>query len=112
MNRKKILIVLILRILETDSDKNNPVTCTEIARRISEAYPCDRKTVSRNIKFLTELKFPIVKTTRGFYMDKQAFTREEITYVIDSVRSNPVAIDGKEELCERLYTSLSRYYTR
>ena len=109
---KKYLIVLILRMLETHSDKNNPLTQVKIAEEISKVYPCDRKTVGRNIKFLTEIKYPIIKTSKGFYMDKQLFRREEIEYVIDSVKKNDVEISQKEELCDKLRSSLSRYYRR
>ena len=109
---KKYLIVLILRMLETHSDKTNPLTQVKIAEEISKVYPCDRKTVGRNIKFLTEIKYPIIKTSKGFYMDKQLFRREEIEYVIDSVKKNDVEISQKEELCDKLRSSLSRYYRR
>ena len=109
---KKYLIVLILRMLETHSDKTNPLTQVKIAEEISKVYPCDRKTVGRNIKFLTEIKYPIIKTSKGFYMDKQLFRCEEIEYVIDSVKKNDVEISQKEELCDKLRSSLSRYYRR
>ena len=109
---KKYLIVLILRMLETHSDKTKPLTQVKIAEEISKVYPCDRKTVGRNIKFLTEIKYPIIKTSKGFYMDKQLFNHEEIEYVIDSVKKNDVAISEKEALCDKLRSSLSRYYRR
>ena len=110
---KKYLIILILRILETESDVRNPLTQIKIAEMISRVYPCDRKTVGRNIAFLKELGYPIVKNGKGFYMDKLLFTREEINFVISSVASSGVpcgtAVD-REDLCERLNLSLSRYY--
>ena len=112
MKSKKYLIVLILRILETHSDKNHPLTQTEIAKLISCKFPCDRKTVGRNIQFLREVNYPIVKTTKGFYMDNQQFSRGEIEYIIDSVSKNPSPLENKDELCEKLYSSLSRYYKR
>ena len=110
MRTKKFLIVLILRILETHSDKDNPLTQVEIARLISSRFPCDRKTVGRNIQFLRKIGYPIVKSPRGFYMDKQAFSREEISFVIDLVRASDNEAIDKEDLCERLFSSLSRYY--
>ena len=51
-NTKKYIIVLTLKILETDTDKKNPITQTKIAEDISRVYPCDRKTVGRNIIYL------------------------------------------------------------
>ena len=112
MKTKKHLIVLILRILEAWSDKNNPLTQTEIAEMISSSIPCDRKTVGRNIGFLKELGYPIIKTTKGFYMDGMGFTREEITLVTDLVRSSSLPKEKSDDLSERLYGCLTRYYKR
>ena len=107
---KKHLIILILKILETCSDEDNPLTQVQITNLISEQYPCDRKTVGRNIKFLKEIGYPIVKTSVGFYMDNQTFSREEIAFVIQAVRASEGSNINKEDLCQRLSASLSRYY--
>ena len=107
---KKHLIILILKILETCSDEDNPLTQVQITNLISEQYPCDRKTVGRNIKFLKEIGYPIVKTSVGFYMDNQMFSREEIAFVIQAVRASEGSNINKEDLCQRLSSSLSRYY--
>ena len=112
MKNKKYLIVLILRILETQSDSKFPISQCKIAEMISLQYPCDRKTVGRNIKFLTEVGYPIVKTTKGFYMDKKEFSREEINFVLDLVKSSDLADFDKEDLSDRLFKCLSRYYCR
>ena len=115
MNSKKHLIVLVLRMLETHSDKDHPLTQVEITKAISAGFPCDRKTVGRNIKFLKELNFPIVKTSKGFYMDNQTFSQNEIDLIIRAVKSYENISDSdtkidKNELCDRLHASLSRYY--
>ena len=75
MEKKKHLILLVLKLLETETDANHPITQTEIVKTISEVYPCDRKTVGRNIKELKELGYPITKTTKGFYMNENSFHR-------------------------------------
>lgn len=107
---KKHLIILILRILETHSDEKNPLTQVKIAEEISKQYPCDRKTVGRNIHFLKNLGYPIVKTPKGFYMDKQLFTRKEVAFVVNAVKN--AESDGIDvaDLCKRLEAGLSRYY--
>ena len=112
MKAKKYLIVLILRILETNTDKDHPLTQVQIMEMISAVFPCDRKTVGRNIKFLTEVGYPIVKTTKGFYMDKQLFSKEEVEYILASVEANSVAISEKEKLCEKLRRVVCQYYKR
>jgi hypothetical protein len=110
MENKKYLIVLILRILESDTDSEHPITQVKLASDISAIYPCDRKTVGRNIKFLIKLGYPIVKTTRGFYMDKKQFTRDEVEYVLSAVRDCGADFGDKDELCRRLHDALTRKY--
>ena len=111
MKHKKQLIVWILRILETHSDERHPLSQIAIAKMIGEQYPCDRKTVGRNIKSLCEMGFPIVKTQKGFYMDGQAFTREEVRFVAALVRDHTGQTDiDLDDLAFRLERSLSRYY--
>lgn len=112
METKKYLIILILRILETYSDKNNLISQTKIVEMISGKYPCDRKTVGRNIKFLKEVGYPIVKTSKGFYMDNKAFSKSDIDYVLKLVDNSDLNEDYKEDLSGRLLECLSRYYIR
>ena len=85
MKNKKYLIVLILKILESHTDKVNPLRQTEIAKIISGQYPCDRKTVGRNIKFLKTIGYPIVKTGRGFYMENKIFSVDEVEYILSAL---------------------------
>ncbi len=87
MKNKKYLIILVLKILESFTDSSNKLTQIEIAKQISAVYPCDRKTIGRNIKFLQSIGYPIVKTSNGFYMDNKIFSVEEIDYIISAVDS-------------------------
>ena len=111
MEKKKQLIILVLRMLESESDANHPLTQTEMANVISEMYPCDRKTVCRNIRFLKEMGYPIVKTTKGFYMDNKVFSVDEI----EAVRTAILSVDGmpnqdKEELSKKVVEVLTKRY--
>ena len=112
MEAKKYLIVLVLRILETNTDESNTLTQIKIAEMISAKYPCDRKTVGRNIKYLKDIGYPIVKTTSGFYMDHRAFSKNEIEFVLDLVRNAECDRFDKSDLSTRLFECLSRYYKR
>lgn len=103
MENKKYLIVLILKILESFTDSSNVLTQIEIAKQISQVYPCDRKTVGRNIKFLQKIGYPIVKTSKGFYMDKKAFSINEINYIITAIKSAEESDDiNKTELIDKI----------
>ena len=81
MQSKKQLILWVLNVLNNESDENNPITQTKIADIISDIYPCDRKTVCRNIKFLQEMGYPIKKVSKGFYMERKVFSVEEVNYI-------------------------------
>lgn len=111
MKSKKHFIILILKVLEISSDKFNPVTQIEIANIISEKYPCDRKTVGRNIKFLIEVGYPIVKTNKGFYLDKKKFTVDEKEFVLNAVKNSPEkSTKEKEDIVKRLEEILTKIY--
>ena len=106
---KKHLIILILKLLESESDKEHPLTQTKIADLIADVYACDRKTVGRNIGFLTAMGYPIVKTPRGFFLDRKEFSVEETRFVEQAIRSAPD--DGgidKERLLLKLLPAMRR----
>ena len=112
MEKKKHLILLVLKLLETETDANHPITQTEIAKTISEVYPCDRKTVGRNIKDLKELGYPITKTTKGFYMDRKLFTMGEIDFVTNAiVAANGMSVEEKEALANNVKDVLNGRYS-
>lgn len=111
MDTKKHLIILILKILETESDASHPITQMKIASMISDMYPCDRKTVGRNIGFLIKMGYPITKTTKGFYLDKKKFTVDEVKFVIKSVLDSPDKTTAeKEDIAKRLEEMLNKIY--
>lgn len=85
MQAKKQLILWVLNILNNESDETHPITQTKIADIISKVYPCDRKTVCRNIKFLKEMGYPIKKTKAGFFMDCRIFSVEEISFIKNAI---------------------------
>lgn len=109
---KKQNILLVLKMLEVESDKSHPLTQTEIADTISAKYPCDRKTVGRNIKFLIDMGYPIVKTPRGFYLDNRLFTVEERNLILAAVsKSADIPEEPKPGIIKRLSILLNRIQT-
>ena len=110
-NTKKYLIVLVLRILESKTDVEHPITQTQIAKEISEIYPCDRKTVGRNIQFLQKLNYPIVKTSKGFYMDNMVFSVSDMQFVEQAVLASKLKSDEeKAELLKKLLSLMTHKY--
>ena len=113
MQSKKQLILLVLNELNANTDKNRPLTQTQIAKNLSgEKFTCDRKTVCRNIKFLMEMGYPIKKTSKGFYFDKEFSVKD-----VDFVRSAILSADGrseeeKEKIAKRVTDVLTKLYRR
>ena len=111
MPKKKYLIILILKILETNTDKEHPLTQIEIANRISDVFPCDRKTVGRNITFLKKIGYPIVKTSAGFYTAGKQFSVDEVGFILQAVRdADGKSQEEKEQLLSRLEKLLCKIY--
>ena len=113
MQSKKQLILWVLNVLNNESDENNPITQTKIADIISDIYPCDRKTVCRNIKFLQEMGYPIKKTSKGFYMERRVFSVEEINFIKAAImKSTGKDAIEKAALAEKVSKILSKMYKR
>lgn len=113
MQSKKQLILWVLNVLNNESDENNPITQTKIADVISDMYPCDRKTVSRNIKFLQEMGYPIKKTSKGFYMERRVFSVEEVKFIKAAImRSTGKDETEKVALAEKVSDVLGGIYRR
>ena len=113
MQSKKQLILWVLNVLNNESDKNNPITQTKIADIISDIYPCDRKTVSRNIKFLQEMGYPIKKVSKGFYMEQKVFSIEEVNFIKAAIMEATGKDETeKEALAEKVSEVLSKIYRR
>ena len=73
MENKKVIIIYILKLFENFFDETLPMTKTTIAKVLGRfGIECDRKTVGRNIKYLTQIGCPIKKNkTGGYYFDKK-----------------------------------------
>ena len=113
MQSKKQLILWVLNVLNNESDANTPITQTKIADIISDMFPCDRKTVSRNIKFLQEMGCPIKKTSKGFYMERRVFSIEEINFIKSAILESKSKDDTeKAALAEKVSNILNKMYKR
>ena len=102
MNRKKYLILYVLKILEANTDFKHTMTQKQIAEWLSDVMPCDRKTVGRNIKALTEIGYPIIKTGT-----------DEIAFILDAVRGNAtedLTREQREDIAVRLLPVLTKIY--
>ena len=67
---KKIIILHVLQILQEKTNKNKKLTQSEIVKELTEReVKCDRKTVGRNINYLIDFGYEIIKLPRvGCYL--------------------------------------------
>lgn len=111
LQHKKYLIILVLKLLETESDSSHPISQSQMARIISDVYPCDRKTVGRNIAVLSKVGYPIEKTSKGFYLHNKAFTIDEREFVLKAINaSNEKSAEEKADITMRLTRTLNMIY--
>ncbi len=110
---KKYLIILVLKILEAQTDKNHPMSQIKIADEISQMFPCDRKTVGRNIAALTKMGYPIKKTSNGYYLDSKKFSVEEKDFILRCIlSSNEKTQEEREDIADRVSALLNKIYRR
>lgn len=63
---KKTIILYVLKMLQEGSSKEKPITQTNMAKVLnSMGITCDRKTVGRNIDYLIDFGYKIVKLPKG-----------------------------------------------
>lgn len=76
---KKTIILYVLEILKHLSSERHPVTQSAIAEFLNEkGIPCDRKTVGRNIGYLIDFGYKIIKVEKkGFYIVRQKRSEDE-----------------------------------
>lgn len=70
---KKTIILYVLKMLDEGSSLEKPITQTNMAKVLhSIGISCDRKTIGRNIKYLQDFGYPIMRVgTNGYYMNKE-----------------------------------------
>ena len=80
---KKVIIVYILNVLRLTC-KERPINQTVICDYLNEiGIPCDRKTVGRNVEYLKEMGYPIVKVPNvGMYFDHENFAINERKFIL------------------------------
>ena len=87
---KKLLLLYVLDCLKEESDFEHQLTQADIIRYIKRKWGMDseRKAIARNVEFLTDYGYDIVKGEKGYYLAEREFDSSEITYLVDSVFSN------------------------
>lgn len=81
---KRAIILYVLNILKLYSSPETTVTQSVIANYLNDiGLSCDRKTVGRNIGYLIEFGYPILRVRgKGYYLDREKLGKSENKLVI------------------------------
>ena len=103
--KKSMILLMILEILEKNTDVDHPMMKEELRSKINEQfgfYP-SRNNVYDKLDTLTEAGFPIVQTGDGVYYDGAELTDGELRFLADSVLYSDFAThQGAAEMLEAL----------
>ncbi len=110
--KNKLKTILIYKMLENESDEENPVTSSSLIDMLAEyGFECDRKTIYSDIDALNSIGCDIMKSTGyngGFFMASRKFELPEVMLLIDAVTSAGFITPKKtESLVNKLKTLVS-----
>ena len=111
-DRKKLLILLILDVLQRNSDENHHLTQQEILRLLDAEYGviCDRRSVKSNVTDLIDLGYDI-NMDDGYYLASREFEDAELRMLIDSVLfSRHISLTQGKRLIEKLEKQSNKYF--
>ncbi len=111
-SNKKLLLLYILDVMKEFSDAEHQLTQLAVIEKVKKRFGMDveRKAIARNIDFLIDFGYDIVRGERGYYLAEREFDSSEIIYLVDSVYSSK-AIPSKAvtELVRKLAGFSSKY---
>ncbi len=111
-DKKKILILLILEILQQNSDINHHLTQQDILRILKNEYgiSCDRRSVKANVLDLIDMGYDI-NIDDGYYFASREFDDAELRMLIDSVLfSRHISLKQSKRLIEKLKKQGSKFF--
>ena len=104
----RLTALKVLEILHEESDKRHPLTLQKIADKLAEesdstgsANHGNRHTARAYVEALQENDCPIVRTSRGYYLEPN-FEDGELRMLIDSVLFSNLPHDTAKKLIEKL----------
>ena len=110
---KKLSILRILQVLQEFSDCDHKLRQSEIISLLKIQYDieCERKAVARNIDFLQQAGYDIVRESDGIYLASRKFEPGELRLLIDSVLSNRnVCKAHTKEIIKKLTAEGGKYF--
>lgn len=107
-NGHKIKLLKLMELFRQETDEHNPMLATAICENLAtRGVPCDRRTLSRDIKVLNENGYEVMSTMIGhekaYYVVDRSFDVPEIKILIDAVQAASFVTEKKStELVEKI----------
>ena len=111
-DRKKLLILLILEVLQQYTDEDHHLSQQEILRILKRDYDitCDRRSVRSNVLDLIDLGYDICMDD-GYYFASRDFENAELRMLIDSVLfSRHISPTQGKRLIDKLQDLGNKYF--
>lgn len=111
-DRKKLLILLILEVLQQYTDEEHHLSQQEILRILKRNYgiTCDRRSVRSNVLDLIDLGYDICMDD-GYYLASREFENAELRMLIDSVLfSRHISPTQGKRLIDKLQAQGNKYF--
>lgn len=111
-DRKKLLILLILEVLQQYTDEEHHLSQQEILRILKRDYDitCDRRSVRSNVLDLIDLGYDI-NMDDGYYFASREFENAELRMLIDSVLfSRHISPTQGKRLIDKLQDLGNKYF--
>ena len=111
-DRKKLLILLILEVLQQYTDEEHHLSQQEILRILKRDYgiTCDRRSVRANVLDLIDLGYDI-NMDDGYYFASRDFENAELRMLIDSVLfSRHISPTQGKRLIDKLQDLGNKYF--
>ena len=111
-DRKKLLILLILEVLQQYTDEDHHLSQQEILRILKRDYDitCDRRSVRSNVIDLIDLGYDI-NMDDGYYFASREFENAELRMLIDSVLfSRHISPTQGKRLIDKLQDLGNKYF--
>ena len=113
LDRGKVALIYIYRILQNYSDYDHPLTQQDIIDYLETDYnvTMERKAIKRNLTVLEEAGIEIDYLKKGCYLVSRSFMDSEIRMLIDGVLgSKYITVKQSKSLIERLARQSSKYF--
>ncbi len=113
-SNKKLLILYVLNCLQEFSDYEHQLTQADIIKHVYKQFgmECERKAIARNIEFLMDYGYDIVKGDKGYYLAEREFDSSEIVFLVDSIFSNKSLPNASVQALVKKLSGFSSKYER